>query len=71
MKYLPLSLQVGKEAGKNAPSVRESGDSWDAGGTESVGVGAEKPETRLGCREELSSPAGAAQQEQKPTAADR
>lgn len=51
--------------------MQKSGASWDTGGTELEGVGTEKPETRLGCRKELSSQAGATQQEQQPAVTKR
>ncbi|XP_067446464.1 ankyrin repeat domain-containing protein 36C isoform X2 [Thunnus thynnus] len=61
-----FKFEVGKETAKTAVEVQKSGASWDTGGTASEGVGTEKPETRLGCRKELSSQVGATQQEQRP-----
>ncbi|XP_042267337.1 ankyrin repeat domain-containing protein 26 isoform X6 [Thunnus maccoyii] len=58
--------KVSRETAKTAVEVQKSGASWDTGGTASEGVGTEKPETRLGCRKELSSQVGATQQEQRP-----
>ncbi|XP_067446469.1 ankyrin repeat domain-containing protein 26 isoform X7 [Thunnus thynnus] len=63
--------KVGKETAKTAVEVQKSGASWDTGGTASEGVGTEKPETRLGCRKELSSQVGATQQEQRPAVTKR
>eukprot|EP00064_Thunnus_orientalis_P010378 superscaffoldBa00001408_g10404 len=61
-----LQKEVSRETAKTAVEVQKSGASWDTGGTASEGVGTEKPETRLGCRKELSSQVGATQQEQRP-----
>ncbi|XP_042267336.1 ankyrin repeat domain-containing protein 26 isoform X5 [Thunnus maccoyii] len=61
-----FKFEVSRETAKTAVEVQKSGASWDTGGTASEGVGTEKPETRLGCRKELSSQVGATQQEQRP-----
>ncbi|KAM7397044.1 hypothetical protein PAMP_020042 [Pampus punctatissimus] len=63
--------KVGKETTKAAVEVQKSGVFWDTGGTASGEVGTEKPETRLGCRKELSSQAGATQQKQQPAVTKR
>ncbi|CAK6950960.1 ankyrin repeat domain-containing protein 26 [Scomber scombrus] len=59
--------KVGKETVKtDMEAQKKNGASWHAGGMASEGVGTEKPDTRLGCRKELSSQVGATQQEQQP-----
>ncbi|XP_041795118.1 ankyrin repeat domain-containing protein 26 isoform X4 [Chelmon rostratus] len=57
--------KVGKETTNTAVEMQKSSTSWDTGGMALEAVGAEKPETRLGC---LSSEVGAIQQEQQPVA---
>ncbi|CAK6950959.1 ankyrin repeat domain-containing protein 26 [Scomber scombrus] len=62
-----LQKEVGKETVKtDMEAQKKNGASWHAGGMASEGVGTEKPDTRLGCRKELSSQVGATQQEQQP-----
>lgn len=69
MKPLLFSLQVGKDTAETAAEEHHSSAFQDKGEKTTEDVGSEKPETTLGCREELSTQAGV--QEQKPVANKR
>lgn len=68
IKYLPCSLQAGKETTKTALEVQKSSASWDTGGAVLEEVGTEKPEISLRC---MSSQAGLIYQKQQPAAIKR